>query len=36
MLFERPDFAKLLAMSGWLLSQGVIVTIFIKGTVPPL
>jgi hypothetical protein len=36
MLFERPDFAKLLGMSGCLLSMGVILTIIMKGTLPPL
>ena len=36
MLFERPDLAKLLGLSGWLLSMGVIVTILLKGTMPLL
>jgi hypothetical protein len=36
MLFERPDLAKLLGMSGCLLSMGVILTIIVKGTLPPL
>jgi len=36
MLFERPDLAKLLGMAGCLLSMGIILTIIIKGTLPPL
>ena len=36
MLFERPDLAKLLGMSGCLLSMGIILTIIVKGTLPPL
>jgi hypothetical protein len=36
MLFERPDLAKLLGMSGCLLSMGVILTVIIKGALPPL
>jgi hypothetical protein len=36
MLIERPDVAKLLAVAGCLLSMGVIVSILIRGTLPPL
>ena len=36
MLIERPDVAKLLGVAGCLLSMGVIVSILIRGTLPPL
>jgi hypothetical protein len=36
MLFERPDLAKLLGISGCLLSMGIILTIIVKGALPPL
>ena len=32
MLFERPDLAKLLGLSGCLLSMGIILTIILNGT----
>ena len=36
MLFERLDVAKLIGLSGFLLSMAVIVSILVSGTLPPL
>lgn len=35
MLIERPDVAKLLGAAGCLLSMAVIVSIVVRGTLPP-
>ena len=36
MLFEPLEVAKLIALSGCLLSMAVIVSIVVRGTLPPL
>jgi hypothetical protein len=36
MLFEPLDGAKLIGLSGYLLSMAVIVSILVRGTLPPL
>jgi hypothetical protein len=36
MLIEPPDVAKLLGVSGFLLSLAVIVSVLVKATLPPL
>jgi hypothetical protein len=36
MLFEPLDVAKLIALSGCLLSMAVIASVLVKGTLPPL
>ena len=36
MLIERPDIAKLAGMAGFVLSMGIILSILIRGTLPPL
>jgi hypothetical protein len=36
MLFDRPDILKILGMTGCLLSMTIILTIVVKGALPPL